>query len=162
MSRLDTQFRARSNLKLPMTGAVLAVAISACSGSQPYSSPVSTSAATTFDCVRGQLVQMGYSIDDADRDRGIVVGSLGLAMQADAETALVLSAEIESVEAGATSKLSIKPYRQATTADGNVDRDSDVSAEADARSLLTRCGGRVDQGEPDRPYGIRPEITTTP
>jgi hypothetical protein len=105
---------------------------------------------------------MGYSIDDADRDRGIVVGSLGLAMQADAETALVPAAEIESIEAEATSKLSIKPYRQTTTADGNVDRDSDASAEADARSLLTRCGGRVDQGEPDRPYGIRPEITTTP
>jgi hypothetical protein len=108
------------------------------------------------------MVQLGYAIDEADRDRGIVVGSLVLAMEEDAETALVLAAEIEPVETEATSKLSIKPYRQTTTADGNVDRDSDASAEADARSLLTRCGGRVDQGEPDRPYGIRPEITTTP
>jgi hypothetical protein len=114
------------------------------------------------------MVQIGYAIDEADRDRGIVVGSLVLAMEEDAETALVLAAEIEAVETieaaetEATSRLSIKPYRQTTTADGNVDRDSDSSAEADARSLLTRCGGRVDQGEPDRPYGIRPEITTTP
>jgi len=162
MSRLDTHFRATSNLKLPLTGAVLAVAISACSGSQPYSSPVSTSAGTTFDCVRSQMVQLGYAVDEADRDRGIVVGSLVLAMEADAEITLVLATEIESVETEKTSKLSVKPYRQTTTADGNVDRDSDASAEADARSLLTRCGGRVDQGEPDRPYGIRPEITTTP
>ena len=162
MSRQDTHFRAAVNLKLPLTGAVLAVAISACSGSQPYSSPVSTSARTTFDCVRSQMVQLGYAIDEADRDRGIVVGSVVLAMQENAETTLVLAAEIEPVETETTSKLSIKPYRQTTTADGNVDRDSDASAEADARSLLTRCGGRVDQGEPDRPYGIRPEITTTP
>lgn len=162
MSRKDTYSRATFNLKLPLTGAVLAVAISACSGSQPYQSPVSTSAATTFDCVRSQMVLLGYAIDEADRERGIVVGSLVLAMQEDAETTLVLAAEIEPVETETTSKLSIKPYRQTTTADGNVDRDSDSSAEADARSLLTRCGGRVDQGDPDRPYGIRPEITTTP
>ena len=162
MSRQDTHFRANSNLRLLLTGAVLAVAISACSGSQPYSSPVSTSAGTTFNCVRSQMVQLGYVIDEADRERGIVVGSLVLAMQEDAETTLVLAAEIESVETETTSKLSIKPYRQTTTADGNVDRDSDSSAEADARSLLTRCGGRVDQGDPERPYGIRPEITTTP
>ena len=162
MSRQDTHFRATSNLRLPFTGAVLAVAISACSGSQPYSSPVSTSAGTTFDCVRNQMVQIGYAIDEADRDRGVVVGSLMLTNQPAAETSLVLAAEIEPVETEKTSKLSIKPYRQTTTADGNVDRDSDASAEADARSLLMRCGGRVDQGEPERPYGIRPEITTTP
>ena len=118
MSRQNTSITAAQALKIPLTGAVPAVAFSACGGSQPYSSPVSASAATTFDCVRSQMVQLGYAIDEADRDRGVVVGSLGLAMQADAE--------------------------------------------ADARTLLISCGGRVDQGEPDRPYGIRPEITTTP
>lgn len=147
-------------LWISVAGVVLAVAISACSGSQPYSSPVNASAASTFDCVRSQMVQLGYTIDEADRERGAVVGSLGIAMESDAETALVLSAEVESVDT--SSKLSIKPYRQTTTAGGDVDRGSDSSAEADARRLLISCGGRVDHGEPDRPYGVRPEITTTP
>lgn len=160
MSRQDSRSPAIQNAKIPLTGAVLAVVLSACSGSQPYSSPVSASTGTTFDCVRSQMVQLGYTIDEADRDRGTVVGSLRIAMQTDNETALVLSAEVEPVNE--SSKLSIKPYRQATTTGGSVDRDSDSSAEADARRLLISCGGRVDQGEPDRPYGIRPEITTTP
>jgi hypothetical protein len=139
---------------------VVALATAACGGQQPYSSPVSTSAATTFDCVRGQLVQMGYSIDEADRDRGVVIGSRGLAEVGEAQTALVLEAEVDAVDV--TSKLSIKPYRRSVSPDGDTDRDSDASAQADARQLLVRCGGRVDQGEPDRPYGVRPEITTTP
>lgn len=160
MSRQDPRAPTSQNLKIPLTGTVLAVVLSACSGSQPYSSPVSASAGTTFDCVRSQMVQLGYTIDEADRDRGTVVGSLRIAMQTDDETALVLNAEVEPVNA--SSKLSIKPYRQTITTGGSVDRDSDSSAEADARRLLISCGGRVDQGEPDRPYGIRPEITTTP
>jgi hypothetical protein len=160
MSGLDPYSRATQVLRIPLAGVVLAVAISACSGSQPYSSPVNASAASTFDCVRSQMVQLGYTIDEADRERGAVVGSLGLAMESDAETALVLSAEVEPVDT--SSKLSIKPYRQTTSTGGDVDRASDRSAEADAQRLLISCGGRVDQGEPDRPYGVRPEITTTP
>lgn len=132
----------------------------ACGGQQPYTSPVSTSAATTFDCVRGQLVQMGYSIDEAVRDRGVVVGSRELATTGETRTALVLEAEVDEIDS--TSKLSIKPYRRSVGSDGKEDRDGDASAQADARQLLVRCGGRVDQGEPDRPYGVRPEITTTP
>ena len=160
MSGQDPRSPATQKLNMPLTGAVLAVAISACSGSQPYSSPVSASAASTFDCVRSQMVQLGYTIDEADRDRGTVLGSLDIAMEIDSETALVLSAEVESIDT--TSKLSIKPYRRTTTTRGDVDRASDRSAEADAQRLLISCGGRVDQGEPDRPYGVRPEITTTP
>jgi len=160
MSGQDPRSPATQKLNMPLTGAVLAVAISACSGSQPYSSPVSASAASTFDCVRSQMVQLGYTIDEADRDRGTVLGSLDIAMEIDSETALVLSAEVESIDT--TSKLSIKPYRRTTTTSGDVDRASDRSAEADAQRLLISCGGRVDQGEPDRPYGVRPEITTTP
>ena len=160
MSRHDISVRIPWNLKLPFTGAVLAVAMTGCSGSQPYTSPVSASAETTFDCVRSQMVQLGYAVDEADRDRGIVIGSLGLAVEGETETALVLSAEVEAVHS--TSKLSIKPYRQTTAADGKIDRSSDASAQSDARSLLMRCGGKVDQGEPERPIGIRPEITTTP
>lgn len=144
----------------PLSVAVCSIALAGCSGSQPYSSPVSASAASTFDCVRSQMVQLGYSIDKADRERGTVVGSLAVAMEADTETALVLSAEVEKIDT--SSKLSIKPYRQTTTSGGDVDRASDRSAEADAQRLLISCGGRVDQGEPDRPYGVRPEITTTP
>jgi hypothetical protein len=144
--------------RLPACALVFAAA--ACGGQQPYSSPISTSAATTFDCVRGQLVQMGYSIDQADRERGIVVGSLGLAEAGASRTALVLEAEVDAI--GVTSKLSVKPYRRSVSSGGNTDRDADASAQADARQLLVRCGGRVDQGEPDRPYGVRPEITTTP
>ncbi len=144
----------------PLTLAVFAIALAGCSGSQPYSSPVSASAASTFDCVRSQMVQFGYTIDEADRERGTVVGNLRIAMDSDSETDLVLRAEVEQIET--SSKLSIKPYRETTKTGGDVDRGSDSSAEADARRLLISCGGRVDQGEPDRPYGVRPEITTTP
>ena len=163
MLRHDTYNPAIRILNKPLTGAAVLLALSGlsgCGGTQPYSSPVSTSAATTFDCVRSQLVQLGYAIGEADRDRGTVVGSLPIAMEADSETSLVLSAEVEAVDT--SSKLSIKPYRQTTTSGGDVDRGSDSSAEADARRLLISCGGRVDQGEPERPYGVRPEITTTP
>jgi len=132
----------------------------ACGGQQPYTSPVSTSAATTFDCVRGQLVQLGYSIDEADRDRGIVIGSRQLATVGETQAAIVLEAEVDEIES--TSRLSIEPYRRSIASDGTEDRDGDSAAQADARQLLVRCGGRVDQGEPDRPYGVRPEITTTP
>jgi len=160
MSPLDKLIPTARNRHSPLAAAVCAIALAGCSGSQPYSSPVSASAASTFDCVRSQMVQLGYSIDEADRERGTVVGSLGIAIEADTETALVLSAEVEKIDT--SSKLSIKPYRQTTTTSGDVDRKSDRSAEADAQKLLISCGGRVDQGEPDRPYGVRPEITTTP
>ena len=140
--------------------AIVAFVIAGCGGQQPYSSPVSTSAATTFDCARGQLVQMGYSIDSADRETGIVIGSRGLAEAGAGRSALILEAEVDAIDA--TSKLSVKPYRSTESANGDIDRSSDSTAEADARQLLVRCGGRVDQGEPDRPYGVRPEITTTP
>lgn len=132
----------------------------ACGGQQPYTSPVSTSAATTFDCARGQLIQMGYSIDEAVRDRGVVVGSRDLATTGTTRTSLVLEAEVDEIDG--TSRLSIKPYRRSVGSDGKEDREGDATAQAEARQLLVRCGGRVDQGEPDRPYGVRPEITTTP
>jgi hypothetical protein len=103
---------------------------------------------------------MGYSIDSADRESGIVVGSRGLAETGAGRSALVLEAEVDAVDS--TSRLSVKPYRSTESANGGIDRSSDSTAEADARQLLVRCGGRVDQGEPDRPYGVRPEITTTP
>jgi len=150
--------------RLPFYSPGLSIAFltiaAACGGQQPYTSPVSTSAATTFDCVRGQLVQMGYSIDEADRDRGMVIGSRQLTTVGATQTALVLEAEVDEIES--TSRLSIEPYRRSIPSDGTEDRDGDSSAQADARQLLVRCGGRVDQGEPDRPYGVRPEITTTP
>lgn len=160
MSRKDKPIPTTRLQYSPMTVAVCAIALAGCSGSQPYSSPVSASAASTFDCVRSQIVQLGYTIDEADRERGTIVGSLNIAKDADAETALVLSAEVEKIDAN--SKLSIKPYRRTTSAGGDVDRASDRSADADAQKLLINCGGRIDQGEPDRPYGVRPEITTTP
>jgi hypothetical protein len=160
MFRQDKLIPTAWNHASPLAIAVCSIALAGCSGSQPYSSPVSASAASTFDCVRSQMVQLGYSIDEADRERGTVVGSLGIAMEAETETALVLSAEVERIDT--SSKLSIKPYRQTTNIGGDVDRASDRSAEADAQKLLISCGGRVDQGEPDRPYGVRPEITTTP
>jgi hypothetical protein len=160
MSTQDKPIPKTRTQNTPLTVAVFAIAFAGCSGSQPYSSPVSASAASTFDCVRSQMVQLGYTIDQADRERGTVVGNLRIAMEADSETALVLRAEVEQIET--SSKLSIKPYRETTTTGGDVDRGSDSSAEADARRLLISCGGRVDQGEPDRPYGVRPEITTTP
>lgn len=141
-------------------GAVLAVTLAACGGSRPYSSPVATPSSTTFNCVRSQLVQMGYTIEDADGDGGTVVGSLEQIAPGGEPTALVLSAAVEPVEDA--SRLSIEPTRRTVNADGSVDRESDAQAEADARELLVRCGGRIDQGEPDRPYGVRPEITTTP
>ncbi len=152
----------RSPLRAPVrpTATVLALLAVGCGGQQPYSSPISTSAATTFDCARGQLVQMGYSIDSADRESGIVVGSRGLAEAGAGRSALVLEAEVDAVDS--TSRLSVKPYRSTESANGDIDLRSDSSDEADARQLLVRCGGRVDQGEPDRPYGVRPEITTTP
>ena len=144
----------------PELSVVLLTLAAACGGQQPYSSPVSTSAAATFDCVRGQLVQMGYSIYEADRDRGVVIGSRELATAGATQTALVIEAEVDEIDS--TSRLSIKPYRRSVASDGNEDREGDSSAQAEARQLLARCGGRVDQGEPDRPYGVRPEITTTP
>lgn len=150
----------RSSSTSPGLSVALVAMAAACGGQQPYASPVSTSAATTFDCVRGQLVQMGYSIDEADRDRGVVLGARQLATVGTTQTALVLEAEVEEIESA--SRLSIEPYRRSITSDGTEDRDGDSSAQADARQLLVRCGGRVDQGEPDRPYGVRPEITTTP
>ncbi|MCL7982562.1 MAG: hypothetical protein M8862_08555 [marine benthic group bacterium] len=151
-----------SPLRAPVRSAAAIVAVMAagCGGQQPYSSPISTSAATTFDCARGQLVQMGYSIETADREKGIVIGSRGLVEAGAGRSALVLEAEVDAVDSG--SKLSVKPYRSTESAAGDIDRSSDSTAEADARQLLVRCGGRVDQGEPDRPYGVRPEITTTP
>ena len=148
-----------SALSAGLSVALLTLA-AACGGQQPYTSPVSTNAATTFDCARGQLVQMGYSIDEADRDRGVVVGSRDLATTGTTRTALVLEAEVDEIDGA--SKLSIKPYRRSVGSDGKEDREGDSSAQAEARQLLVRCGGRVDQGEPDRPYGVRPEITTTP
>ena len=89
MSGQDPRSPATQKLNMPLTGAVLAVAISACSGSQPYSSPVSASAASTFDCVRSQMVQLGYTIDEADRDRGTVLGSLDIAMEIDSDVQAV-------------------------------------------------------------------------
>jgi hypothetical protein len=103
---------------------------------------------------------MGYSIDEADRERGVVIGSRGLAEAGTGRSSLVLEAEVDPVDDA--SKLSVKPYRSTESPNGEVDRSSDAAAEADARQLLVRCGGRVDQGEPDRPYGVRPEITTRP
>ena len=149
----------RSRLLSPGLPIALGTLAAACGGQQPYRSPVSTSATTTFDCVRGQLVQLGYSIDEADRARGVVIGSRELAAVGAAEISLVLEAEVEVIDDA--SKLSIKPYRRSVSSGGGSTRDSDSSAQADARQLLVRCGGRVDQGEPDRPYGVRPEITKT-
>jgi hypothetical protein len=152
----------RSPLRSPARSAAAVVAIvsAGCGGQQPYTSPIATSAATTFDCARGQLVQMGYSIDEADRERGVVIGSRRLAEAGTGRSSLVLEAEVDAVDAA--SKLSVKPYRSTESPNGDADRSSDEAAEADARQLLVRCGGRVDQGEPDRPYGVRPEITTRP
>ena len=160
MSRPDKPMPTTRIQYSPLTVAVSAIALAGCSGSQPYSSPVSASAASTFDCVRSQMVQLGYAIDEADRERGTIIGSLDIAMDAGAETALVLNAEVEAIDA--SSKLSIKPYRRTTSTGGDVDRASDRSADAEAQKLLINGGGRVVQGDPDRPYGVRPEITTTP
>ena len=98
MSRQDKLIPTARNPTPPLAVAICAIALAGCSGSQPYSSPVSASAASTFDCVRSQMVQLGYSIDEADRERGTVVGSLGIAMEADTETTLVLSAEVERID----------------------------------------------------------------
>ena len=127
-------------------GAVLAVVLAACGGARPYSSPVATPSSTTFNCVRSQLVQMGYTIEDADADGGTVVGSLEQIAPGGGPKGLVLSAAVEPVEDA--SRLSIEPTRRTVKADGSVDRESDQQAEADARELLVRCGGRIDQGEP--------------